>query len=146
MKRMGERVMKKTATLLILIMIVQLFFGVPTAVAAETIVDTYDLGPAGSETAVTGTLYSNGDLVIAGTGPMHDYGEWDLWSNKKSSIKKIVIAEGITTIGEYVFQNCTALESITIANSVTIIGKYAFRGCNSLTSVEIPNSVNTING
>lgn len=109
--------------------------------SSGSILETYELGED-----VTGTLYSNGDLVIAGTGPMYDYGEWDSQPYEKSSIKKIVIAEGITRIGNYVFQNCTALESITIANSVTIIGKYAFRGCNSLTSVEIPNSVNTING
>lgn len=109
--------------------------------SSGSILETYELGED-----VTGTIYSDGKLVIEGIGPMYDYGEWDPQPYEKSSIKEIVIAEGITTIGEYVFQNCTALESITIANSVTIIGKYAFRGCNSLTSVEIPNSVNTING
>ena len=56
----------------------------------------------------------------------------------------IVIKDGVTSIGQYAFDNCEALSSITIPNSVTRIGKGAFAGCRGLTSVTIGNSVTSI--
>ena len=56
----------------------------------------------------------------------------------------VVIPNGVTTIGDYAFRDCTSLTSVTIPNSVTKIGMGAFNGCKSLTSVTIPNSVITI--
>ena len=51
---------------------------------------------------------------------------------------------GATSIGDYVFYDCTKLTNITIPNSVTSIGEDAFHFCHSLTSVTIPNSVISI--
>ena len=39
------------------------------------------------------------------------------------------IPEGVKSIGDYTFYNCSGLTSITIPNSVTSIGSYAFYGC-----------------
>ena len=50
----------------------------------------------------------------------------------------------ITTIGNYVFFNCSGLKSITIPAGVSVIGEYAFSGCTGLTSITIPEGVNTI--
>ena len=50
----------------------------------------------------------------------------------------------VTSIGYYVFEECSGLTSVTIGNSVTSIGDGAFRYCSSLTSVTIPNSVTSI--
>ena len=58
--------------------------------------------------------------------------------------KYIIIQEGVTSIGEYAFYNCTSLTSITIPDSVTSIGENAFSGCTSLTSITIGNSVTSI--
>ena len=58
--------------------------------------------------------------------------------------KNYKIPDGVTSIGEYAFDDCTSLTSITIPNSVTSIGEYAFYGCASLTSILIPNSVTEI--
>jgi len=55
-----------------------------------------------------------------------------------------VIPNTVTTIGEYVFRNCSGLKSITIPDSVTSIGNNAFYGCRGLTSLTIPDSVTTI--
>ena len=52
--------------------------------------------------------------------------------------------QGVTSIGNSVFSNCTNLTSITIPNSVTSIGEWAFSYCSNLTSVTIPNSVTSI--
>ena len=40
-----------------------------------------------------------------------------LWS--KSDIKRIIIGDGVTTIEEFAFFNCSKLTSVTIPNSVT---------------------------
>lgn len=50
----------------------------------------------------------------------------------------------VTSIGDYVFENCSSLTSITIPDSITSIGDNAFHGCSSLTSIEIPASVTSI--
>lgn len=61
-----------------------------------------------------------------------------------SQVKKYVIGNSVTAIGEEAFSYCDSLTSVTIGNSVTRIGKNAFRGCKLLTSVNIPNSVTSI--
>ncbi len=61
-----------------------------------------------------------------------------------NEIKDLIIPNSVTSIGDYVFCNCTGLTSVTIPNSVTSIGDGAFSGCTGLTSVTIPNSVTSI--
>ena len=90
---------------------------------------------------VTWTLDDQGVLTIEGTGAMDSNGS-NQW--RSFSPKKAVIKDGVTTIGDYAFYNCTGLTSVTIPNSVTSIGDYAFAVCTGLTSVTIPNSVTSI--
>ena len=90
-------------------------------------------------------LTDYGVLTISGKGKMYDYS----YDNNRAPwygnyIKRIIIGDGITTIGRLAFQYCRALTSVTIPNSVTEIGGRAFYGCSALTSVTIPNSVTTI--
>ena len=63
-----------------------------------------------------------------------------------SSLTSITIPDSVTTIGESAFNDCTSLTSVTIPESVTEIGDSAFSDCSSLTSVTIPDSVTTIGG
>ena len=86
-------------------------------------------------------LTDDGVLTITGKGEMYDYLNRIPWG---SSIKRVIIGDSVTTIGNYAFSGCSSLTSVTIPNSVTTIGNYAFSGCSSLTSVTIPNSVTTI--
>ena len=98
------------------------------------------------EDNLTWKLYEDGTLNISGTGAMKDYDYFDnrspVYGN--SSVKKVVIEDGVTSIGKYAFCNCTSLISITIPDSVTSIEFAAFRGCTSLTSITIPDSVTSI--
>ena len=89
-------------------------------------------------------LTDNGVLVITGKGKMNDYSFDNRSPWSKSDIKRIIIGDGVTTIGEAAFGGCRSLTSVTIPNSVTKIGESAFEDCSSLTSVNIPNSVTTI--
>ena len=61
-----------------------------------------------------------------------------------AGISEYTIPDGVTTIGEDTFSDCSNLTSITIPNSVTTIGESAFYYCKGLTSVTIPDSVTTI--
>lgn len=45
---------------------------------------------------------------------------------------KVTIPDGVTSIGNYAFQNCTGLTSVTIPDSVTSISDTAFDGCYAL--------------
>ncbi|MBP5420404.1 MAG: leucine-rich repeat domain-containing protein [Bacteroidales bacterium] len=66
------------------------------------------------------------------------------WNSYRKSIKKVIINEGVTSIGIDAFYFCSSLTSINIPESVTSIGYYAFTGCSSLTSITIPESVTSI--
>jgi hypothetical protein len=67
-----------------------------------------------------------------------------LIDNNGNEITEYIIPEGVTSIGNSAFRNCTGLTSVTIPSSVTSIGDYAFQGCTSLTSITIPRSVTSI--
>ena len=56
----------------------------------------------------------------------------------------MTIPNGVITIGDFAFYNCSGLTSVTIPNSVKSISKKIFYGCSGLTSVTIPGSVTTI--
>ena len=58
--------------------------------------------------------------------------------------KKVVIPDGVTSIGNRAFDNRWKITSVTIPNSVTSIGNSAFDGCSGITSINIPNGVTSI--
>ena len=90
------------------------------------------------------TLDADGTLTISGTGPMRDYFHDSPATQKKDSVERVVIEDGVTSIGIFAFQYCRRLTNITIPESVTSIGDSAFRYCSSLTSITIPESVTSI--
>ena len=89
---------------------------------------------------------TDGVLTISGKGEMYDFSldSSRPWGWVYFGIKRIIIGDGVTTIGDYAFRDFRDLTSVTIPNSVTTIGDDAFGVCSSLTSVTIPNSVTTI--
>ena len=56
----------------------------------------------------------------------------------------VVIPDGVTSIGDFAFQNCESLTAVKIADSVTSIGNFAFWGCSALASVYIPDGLTSI--
>jgi len=87
----------------------------------------------------------NGVLTFSGKGKMTDY-KYDSkpWKAYIVSIKKVVIEDGIESIGNDAFSYCVNLKDVSIPDSVTSIGKMAFENCESLGSITIPDSVTTI--
>ncbi|WP_400233890.1 leucine-rich repeat domain-containing protein [Methanomethylophilus alvi] len=88
---------------------------------------------------------STGTLTISGSGDMSSYSYGSApWYTYRSDVKKVVIGDGVTSIGSYTFYECSSLASVVIPDSVTSIGNYAFYRCTSLASVTIPDSVTSI--
>ncbi|WP_277212064.1 leucine-rich repeat domain-containing protein, partial [Ruminococcus callidus] len=104
----------------------------------ESIIGTY-----WNEGDLTWTLTADGTLTISGTGAMKDY-SYDSPACDNSNIKKVVIEEDVTSIGDSAFSYCSSLTDITIPGSVTSIGNDAFSWCTSLTGITIPSSVTSI--
>ena len=95
---------------------------------------------------LTWTLKEDGTLTISGTGEMADYTYYSRapWKNHNASIVKVVVQDGVASIGKYAFYDCSGLTGVTIGNSTKSIGEDAFRSCDSLTSITIPGSVTSI--
>ncbi|MCM1544981.1 MAG: leucine-rich repeat domain-containing protein, partial [Ruminococcus sp.] len=118
------------------------------AFAAE-IVDSGTCGAQGDN--VTWTLDSEGTLTVSGEGDMANYTvspfatedeDGDPYGNE--SIKRVIINDGVTSIGNSFLRDCYNVTSVEIPESVKTIGNSSFDGCESLESIIIPDSVTSI--
>ncbi len=89
-----------------------------------------------------------GALMIEGNGIIPAVGKPYVmeWDDYRDIIKKVVISEGITEIGERTFGNLYNAEFLLLPNSLKTIGAYTFNwwGSMDLETIIIPNSVTTI--
>ncbi len=89
-------------------------------------------------------LDDTGTIIVSGTGKMTDYGYGKApWYASCDSVKKVVVEEGITSIGSYAFYGCDYLSSVTLPNTLATINERAFYSCN-ITYIEFPDSLETI--
>jgi len=96
-------------------------------------------------TDVSWSLAEHGTLTISGTGKMDIYAPYGApWDVYRSQILRVVVSDGVTSVGNYAFYYCWKLQGISLAESVTQIGFAAFRGCENLTEVTLPDSVLSI--
>ena len=107
-------------------------------------------------------LYTDGRLVISGSGAVDAMNQWSFSSwggytsandairQTRSEVKSLYIEEGIRRLSASAFQECPKLAlvelpiSLSDAGSNPAIGDSAFRDCASLSSIYIPNNVQTI--
>ncbi len=59
-------------------------------------------------------------------------------------IKKLVIAEGLTTVSDSTFFGCHLLEEVELPDTLTQIDQLAFSLCSALTTVNFPDSLREI--
>ena len=91
---------------------------------------------------VSGQAGSDSYYALDEDGTLTIYGSGSITRNLPSDgVKKVVIEEGITIIGDSAFQGCRALTSVTIPDSVTSIRDDAFSGCTSLQYNEYGNGL-----
>lgn len=92
--------------------------------------------------AVSWVLDTDGRLTISGTGAMTDFAyKAAPWYDLRTSITEVVIENGVTSVGDFAFNECSALTSITLPDSITRIGRSAIGSCSALTGITIPESV-----
>ena len=109
----------------------------------------------------TGVL-SGKTLTISGTGAMPDFdfpnGNLAPWWNYEAlgmltsfgkfklegELKKVVIKDGVTNVGDYALFCLPAATQVTLPDSVTRIGRYGIAMCSKLTGMSIPKSVTEI--
>ena len=110
--------------------------------------DIYSVGQCGAEGSdVSWELNAKTlALSISGTGAMADYASYSSvpWTSVHGKITSATIAEGVTSVGNYAFYNCSSMATVSIPAGVTSIGGSAFYGCSNLANVNIPDGVTTI--
>ena len=141
-------------------MIVSMFAAVPfTASAAAT----------GSYGGLNWTIDDDGVLTFSGSGAIpQEFYQTPVKLAKRSDIKKIIINESVTSIGdnglselsnltdlvftsaptlsEGVFRNCGKLVNVTLPEGMTTIPYLAFYWVNTLTSIKLPSTITNIAG
>lgn len=96
--------------------------------------------------AEQGWSLQDGTLIITSQGAMQDYtsARETPWFSDRADIRKIVVQNGVTSIGNYAFYGCENVTSVTLPATVTQIGKLAFYGCRNLSSLTLPDSLTMV--
>lgn len=66
------------------------------------------------------------------------------WAFAQTNIGSVKIGNGVITIGERAFEQCTNLSNVTLGNKLNHIGSGAFSLCFKIKSIIIPDSVTSI--
>ena len=99
---------------------------------------------------VSYSISDDGVLTISGTGAMNNftYKSDDSsdcpWHGVRYALKKIVVEDGVTSIGSCAFSFDFSVTDVTLPSSLKTIGNDAFSGCYGLTSVVIPEGVTSV--
>ena len=83
-------------------------------------------------------------LVLSGTGEMLDFGAWEDPAPWYSNFTKVVVGEGITSIGNYAFALAKNMTEIILPSTLRTIGKHAFENCVTLESIRLPAGISEI--
>ncbi len=96
--------------------------------------------------SVKWTYEDGGILTISGSGAMSNYSSSDEqpWARWREQIATLVIEDGVTSIGDYAFYDCSRITKTTIPNSIKTIGSNAFLNCSGLKSFVVPGSVTAV--
>lgn len=124
-----------------------------TAKVDEITGDVVSVGKCGNN--INYVLYSDGKLILKGTGAMYDYtneNKSPFYDNDR--IKSVVISEGITAVGEYAFQYCNNLKTAVLPTTLNAIKRNSFmphideyivhQNLYGLTEITIPPKVTEI--
>jgi len=80
-------------------------------------------------------IWHEDELKIIGAGATADYSDTNQhpWS---SEITYLTVGNGVTTLGENTFSDCSSLSLVTLSKSVTNIKDGAFKGCDNLKAIK----------
>lgn len=91
-----------------------------------------------------------GVLTLTGSGATSDYSYTTItigngvkrcpWYGQRASIKRVVVGEGITVLGRYLFYEMTSIQTVILPSSVTGISAYAFAGDTALSTINLQDT------
>lgn len=143
--------MKKRLVSLLLAFSMMLTFLPVGAVTAFAKDPEWNCGANASNIVTAHFNSASGTLTFSGEGAMENYQTMHYvapWKEISNQIKKIVIGNGVTSIGSNAFYQCSDMQAtldLSDAKALTSIGNNAFYGCKKLTgSLKIPDSVTEI--
>jgi hypothetical protein len=111
----------------------------------ESFYECVGLGGATKTDIVIPPTYNELPVVVGQFGASYTNENGDEISDgSKERLTSVVISDGINSINNSAFSECTALRHVTIGNTITEIPASAFYGCTKLAGIVIPNSVRTI--
>ncbi len=95
---------------------------------------------------LTWELYKDGTLYIKGTGEMAEFEAnsststrtpWQEYiaNENSTTVKKLVVEDGVTSLAEGAFQGCVNLETVQITSDVTLLPYKCFSACRVLRTV-----------
>lgn len=119
--------------------------------AEDGVIASGNCGYEGDGRNLTWKLTSDGTLTISGTGMMGNFGSdyWgggEPWAQHRDEIKKIIVEEGVTSLGKNAFSSVmNNATEIQLPDSLTSIGPRALSGY-KWDTFTIPKNVRSING
>ncbi len=101
---------------------------------------------AGGSTGSLSWDLSGGTLTISGKGDMPDYTDAHMapWYDTAEAINRIVVKDGVTSVGDLAFYGCSGVSSVSLPSSVISIGDRAFKECTSLGYLSMPQGLTSI--
>lgn len=143
--------MKKRLVSLLLAFSMMLTFLPVGAVTAFAKDPEWNCGANASNIVTAHFESASGTLTFSGEGAMENYQTMHYvapWKKISNQIKKIVIGNGVTSIGSNAFYQCSDMQAtldFSDAKALTSIGNNAFYGCKELTdALKFPDSVTRI--
>lgn len=140
--------MKKTVSVLLgtVVLLLTVLYANIISPAKEQLVDIEK-----TQLGTTDTYYAfdaaTGTLTISGTGNTPDFSPdnvsqlWYEWRDE--SIKKVVVEEGVTSLGNYFFYYVMA-DEFKLPSTLTSIGNFAMSGINRAENIILPENLTTI--
>lgn len=89
---------------------------------------------------------TNKNIYVFGSGAMNNYASAssEPYYSYRSSATSIIVANGVTSIGQNAFNGFSSVTSVTIPEGITSVGANAFANCSSLTTVTFPSTITQI--
>ena len=130
---------KGIKTLSVILAVIMLL-GSFTALAAER-----EVVASGTADNINWVFYSDGELVISGSGIMPNYfSDKFPWYTYRSEIISATITDGVTSVGGNAFSGYSNLKQVTLPDSIKTIYGSAFFECTALEEIYVPDSVKYI--
>ena len=106
-------------------------------------------GRAYALSGTTGELkwsLSGGTLRVSGSGAMPNYSDGNMapWYGSAQAINRIIVEDGVTSVGSLAFYGCSTAVQVSLPSSVETVGDRAFKNCTALTYVSLPRGLTAI--